>query len=1634
VLEADGRSTKARVNADAVSSLPSLYAGTTIGTIIMSLNPDGAAAGFDYQAGATAYLIDPAGTYSLAGASTPTIDPAGADSGAGASAPTLAAAGVYIPIARATSAVAEIVDAAGAYSPAGASVPTTDPAGPYNAAGASAPTLVAAGASIPIAGAASAEAEIVDPAGAYSPAGASAPTTDPAGAGVDSAGASSPTPADSTHIPGAGAISAATEIAGASAPTLAAAGVYVPITEAPSAAAEIAGPHSSGASAPTLAAPGGYIPVAEATSAATKIASPPGTYLPPGATAPIADPGGTYSAAGATAYTLDYPGTYSSPYALNRLFIVWKNTTPDNTVLSFNSETAVANYYGVGSRQDSLAKEFFARYAGTSATMMFTRLGIAQRPHLLGANIGNLTLSELQSISGSLAITFQGYTYSGEINLSGVQSFKDAALAIQTALNSHLQVAAVTAGSSISRQSVSFMGSANLAILTVNSVQSGTLVPGTIVSGNGIKSGTQIIDQLNGTPGGAGEYALFTDGGNVSSEAMTGTYGELTVGAVNSGTVALGQKVTGAGVLPQTAIEDHISGSGPGSTWVVNNAPAQNIAGETMTMRATPLEVIMDWQNKPIQGATGPNDFFDVTANHQFGFDNNPSSLTYMSGTAAAALGLTQASGAIDASPGGQHLSISEFMNNLVQNLVQNQKPLFGSFQSNKPKASQRLAAWAQSTDGLYTFLPQIDTTPPAGSSLPTTDPAGTWSGQGASAPTPAAPGTYIPFAGATSAAAEITDLPGTYSLAGASAPTKAQPGFYVSTAGASSETPVSAGFYQPHAGATKELPDLAPTISGAVGGQSTPSGQPDTPFSFVTIKDPNIDTSDSLSITLTGGGGTLAGSGLTESAPGVYLLSGTAAEITSELDAVVFTPNTFHATTKFTLTDTTSLGTNKTNEKTTVTVTKGHPVVASVSKFLADPSKYDQTPDGFDILDGTANISANLDQLNDPHIDEIVVSNNLDVVASVQQLTTDQAAIKNLQNANHSPARLAIKDTATNVQLRLSTLVADTAEIGSITVSGGTIGVSATTFLADQSTLDKIVGGFDVSDTAAHVVADLDQLNDPNIAAITISDNGQITASVAQLTTDATAIGDLKNANPSLQLAINDTAGAVQTGLSTLAQDPSEIGSITTSFGPIVVSAGKFLADQSTLDKIVGGFDVSDTAANVAADLPALNADAGNVDAITADIGDGTLTSGVNAPSFSETGWGTSLTVSEALLTYAGVFTQGSGSTTAITAGDTLSLTGTAILSGTTSGSGTLTLGGSAKIDKGGTISVSNWSISGAGADVTLDKNLSYAGSFSEGADDTFMLSGGHLLLSGAATFAGGTVDGSNFLYTEGTTTVSGLTIGGTVEWENTNAVNQSSGNVTLGDNIAADEAILYNTPKATYDILDDSGIGLGASTTSYIHNGGLLEKTGGTQTSTVAPSVTNTGTIKVAAATLDLQGAVTGKGSDEIFGASTLQFDASVAAGQTVDLSGVGGEVALHKPGEFAGQISGFDTTGAGSEDKIEVAEHWVFTGFQENAGGTKGTLGFKNNNIGSTISLTLLGDYSGTFTPHTQANGSTVITYTGAPGLDSLLHPAGGARGDWGAGGFGVPEAGGSARGDWGAGVSFDGSVGHAPGPSG
>ncbi|HEX4766456.1 MAG TPA: hypothetical protein VH414_09285, partial [Lichenihabitans sp.] len=123
--------------------------------------------------------------------------------------------------------------------------------------------------------------------------------------------------------------------------------------------------------------------------------------------------------------------------------------------------------------------------------------------------------------------------------------------------------------------------------------------------------------------------------------------------------------------------------------------------------------------------------------------------------------------------------------------------------------------------------------------------------------------------------------------------------------------------------------PAVAPTITGTSANQATTSEAAVNPFSGVTIADGNGNApTDTVTITLGGAGGTLADgtgfSGLTDNGGGSYTLAAdTAANVTAELDALVFTPaagapNT-SSTTTLTLSDASSAGTTASDGTTSV-------------------------------------------------------------------------------------------------------------------------------------------------------------------------------------------------------------------------------------------------------------------------------------------------------------------------------------------------------------------------------------------------------------------------------------------------------------------------------------------------------------------------------------------------------------------------------------------------------------------------------------------------------------------------------------------------------------------------------------------
>jgi RHS repeat-associated protein len=155
-----------------------------------------------------------------------------------------------------------------------------------------------------------------------------------------------------------------------------------------------------------------------------------------------------------------------------------------------------------------------------------------------------------------------------------------------------------------------------------------------------------------------------------------------------------------------------------------------------------------------------------------------------------------------------------------------------------------------------------------------------------------------------------------------------------------------------------------------------------------------------------------------------------------------------------------------------------------------------------------------------------------------------------------------------------------------------------------------------------------------------------------------------------------------------------------------------------------------------------------------------------------------------------------------------------------------------------------------------------------------------------------------------------------------------------------------------------------------SVVNNTGTRTKSGSGASAIAA--LNNTGTVKVQEGTLDVQGAVTGAGTDMVSATSTLEFDATVSRGQIVGFTGTGGTVDLNDPQGFFAEISNF-----GSNDAIDLLGSWAFSGFTEDSSRTGGALTLAG---GSTnVALNFSGNYTTTdFNIH-MAGGHTIIEHT-------------------------------------------------------
>jgi len=121
---------------------------------------------------------------------------------------------------------------------------------------------------------------------------------------------------------------------------------------------------------------------------------------------------------------------------------------------------------------------------------------------------------------------------------------------------------------------------ADTGVMTVTAVGSGTVVVGATLSGTGVTTGTMVTSQISGTTGGVGTYGVSIPQ-TTASTTVSGTYGTMTVSAVGSGTLAIGQVLAGSGVTTGSYITALGTGTGGTGTYIVS--PTQTASSTTIT-------------------------------------------------------------------------------------------------------------------------------------------------------------------------------------------------------------------------------------------------------------------------------------------------------------------------------------------------------------------------------------------------------------------------------------------------------------------------------------------------------------------------------------------------------------------------------------------------------------------------------------------------------------------------------------------------------------------------------------------------------------------------------------------------------------------------------------------------------------------------------------------------------------------------------------------------------------------------------------------------------------------------------------------------------------------------------------------
>lgn len=379
---------------------------------------------------------------------------------------------------------------------------------------------------------------------------------------------------------------------------------------------------------------------------------------------------------------------------LNGLMLTQSTQVPTGEVLSFpNDGVSVSDYFGPSAQEVEIANVYFNGFNTSTqkpGEILFAQYNPASvAAYLRSGPVNQLTIAQLKGLSGSLSIIVDGYTYSAaSIDLSTSTSYSAAAALIQTGLNAALPSAASVTGS-IAAGTASVTASIAGNTMYVTAVSSGTLVVGAILSGTGVAAGTQIDAQISGTAGGIGEYAVSKTQ-VATSTTVSASYGTMTVTAIGSGTLSVGQTITGGTTAANTAITALGTGTGLAGTYFVNLT--QTVTSGALTATGTALAVSYD----SVSGG------FVIKS----GSRGNHSTIAFATGTLAAPIFLTQATGAI-LSQGAIAASPSAFMT-AITGLTQNWATFMTLFDPDDGGGSaQKLefAVWTNSQNKRWAYI-----------------------------------------------------------------------------------------------------------------------------------------------------------------------------------------------------------------------------------------------------------------------------------------------------------------------------------------------------------------------------------------------------------------------------------------------------------------------------------------------------------------------------------------------------------------------------------------------------------------------------------------------------------------------------------------------------------------------------------------------------------------------------------------------------------------------------------------------------------------------------------------------------------------------------------------------------------------